>query len=258
MTRSTNIKLSLIGFLCLLNFVGFSQDTTLVEPPPIRIDSIVENPEIQRTDVGVSTEVVPSVVEELNDTIQVNEPPMGPRINAQNPPPQTSSRNEPYRPPGYKNPKLAGWLSTGLPGAGQVYNGQWWKVPVIYGGVGFLVYLHEFNRKERDIFQKEYRGRRSGDTTFVRNPDLTLFSESQILSARNYYRRNLELVYVFSGLLYILNIVDAIVFAHLATFDVSDNLTMRIEPFATPDLSPFASNHRVPMQGGLRLTFTLK
>jgi len=60
-------------------------------------------------------------------------------------------------------------------------------------------------------------------------------------------------------LLYVLNIVDAVVFAHLATFDVSDNLAMRVEPFALPDASFHALNHqRVPMQGGLRLTFTLK
>jgi len=78
------------------------------------------------------------------------------------------------------------------------------------------------------------------------------------LSARNYYRRNVEFMYILGGLLYLLNIVDAVVFAHLATFDVSDNLTMRIKPFATPDLSPFASNQQVPMQGGLRLTFTIK
>ena len=233
MTRSTNIKLSLIGFLCILNFVGFSQDTTVVvEPPPVRIDS---------------ADAYQSLGEILPE----------PRLIIENPPPR-SSINEPFRPPGYKNPKLSGWLSTALPGAGQIYNGQWWKVPIIYGGAGFLIYLHNFNKTERDLFQREYRLRLNNEPDSLRNPALAPYDLNQILSARNHYRRNLELVYVFSGLLYLLNIVDAVVFAHLATFDVSDNLTMRIKPFATPDLSPFASNQRVPIQGGLRLTFTLK
>jgi len=167
------------------------------------------------------------------------------------------SADEPFRLPGHRNPKVAGWLSTAIPGAGQIYNGQWWKVPVIYGGAATLVYFHNLNKRERDLFQTEYRGRLE-DTNFIGNPRLELFSLDQLLSARNYYRRNLELVYILSGLLYFLNIIDAIVFAHLATFDVSDNLTMRIEPFALPDFSPFAQTQRMPMQGGLRLTFTLK
>jgi hypothetical protein len=164
--------------------------------------------------------------------------------------------------PGQKNPKTAGWLSTFLPGAGQVYNGQWWKAPIIYAGAGTLVYFHNINKTERDLFQKEYRGRLNYaagiDTNFIQNPSLASWSNEQVLNARNYYRRNLELIYIFSGLLYILNIVDAVVFAHLATFDVSDNLTMRVQPFASPDMSLYAFNSRVPMQGGFRLTFTLK
>lgn len=238
MTRSTNIKLSLIGLLCVLNFVGFSQDTTIVvEPPPVRIDS---------ADAGQSLSEIPPEL----------------RLIIENPPPRPSAK-EPFKLPGQKNPKLAGWLSAGLPGAGQVYNGQWWKVPIVYGGAATLVYFHNFNKKERDLFQKEYRLRLNGD---LPNPETDpdryntwgRWNESQLLSARNYYRRNVEFMYILGGLLYLLNIVDAVVFAHLATFDVSDNLTMRIEPFALPDLSPVASNQRVPMQGGLRLTFTLK
>jgi hypothetical protein len=143
-----------------------------------------------------------------------------------------------------------------LPGAGQVYNGHWYKVPVIYGGAGVLWYMHSLNVKERNIFQIEYRGRISGDS--ILNLDLARYSNDQILSIRNYYQRNIELIYIFSGLLYILNIVDACVFAHLSTFDVSDNLSLRIQPYASPDLTPYTANQLLPMKGGLRLTFTLK
>jgi len=166
---------------------------------------------------------------------------------------------EPFRLPGHRNPRLAGWLSAAVPGAGQIYNGQWWKVPIIYGGATGLFLWGRFERTERDRFQNEYRWRLNNPQEQFRDSTLAMFDVNQLLLGRNFHRRNLELVYIFSGLLYVLNIVDAVVFAHLATFDVSDNLTMRVEPFTLPDASFHAlNNQRVPMQGGLRLTFTLK
>ena len=161
--------------------------------------------------------------------------------------------------PEEKNPKVATWLSVALPGAGQVYNGHWWKVPIIYGGAAALIYSYRINSTERDIFQTEYRGRISGDPDFVPNPDIDdRYTDQHILRIRDHYQRNVEWVYIFSGLLYILNIIDATVFAHLSAFDVSDNLSMRVQPFASPDLIPYTAHQRLPMQGGLRLTFTLK
>jgi hypothetical protein len=202
----------------MLNFTGFTQDTIAVfEEPP----SVVRRE--YRTDIG-GIQTLPKTKTKL---------------------------------PKEKNPKVATWLSVALPGAGQVYNGHWYKVPVIYGGFGALIYFHNLNTTERNIFQKEYRGRLLGDSA-VLNADLIPYSTDQILNIRNYYQRNIELVYIFSGLLYILNIVDACVFAHLSTFDVSDNLSLRIQPYASPDLTPYTANQRLPMKGGLRLTFTLK
>jgi hypothetical protein len=210
-----------------LNFAGFSQDTIAVT------DAVFEPPPIIRTDPQ-------------------------PTIGKPQPLPKNKSFSLP-KIPKEKNPKVASWLSTLLPGAGQVYNGHWYKVPVIYGGAAALWYSHNVYATERDIFQKEYRGRLNPqDTTFIPNRDLAGYSTDQILSARDYYRRNIEWIYIFSGLLYLLNIIDASVFAHLSTFDVSDNLSLRVQPFASPDLTPYAVNQQLPMQGGLRLTFTLK
>jgi len=236
----------------MLCFVGFSQDTVTFEEPLLNTQQ----------EVPMSSQ----------PTIQSS--------------PQPANNNV-FRMPGQKNPKLAGWLSTALPGAGQVYNGQWWKVPIIYGGAYGLFAIGQFNYRERNFYQAEYRARvnlpgaeanlqtaiQQGQPQYTidsltkivddliksKDPKLEIYRNDQILSARDYYRRNLELVYIFSGVLYLLNIIDAVVFAHLATFDVGDNLTMRVQPFASPDLSLYAlQNQRVPMQGGLRLTFTLK
>ena len=220
--RSTIIKFSLVGFLCILCFVGFSEDTTNIFTSPSRVQLESQLGPIRMSDIPRDHDV--------------------------------------FRVPGQKNPKLAGWLSAAIPGAGQVYNGHWWKVPIIYGGFVGLLITENFYRTERNLFQTELRIRMNpSDTISIPNPNLAMYSTEQIKSARDFYRRNQEWVYIFTGMLYLLNIIDAVVFAHLATFDVSDNLTMRVEPFASPDLSPFAfQQQRMPMQGGLRLTFTLK
>jgi len=216
LTHQTTIKLSFVGLLLALCFMGFSQTTEVV----------------------TETQYGPRIVSEHQVVV---------------------SDVEPFRLPGHRNPRLAGWLSAAVPGAGQIYNGQWWKVPIIYGGATGLFLWGRFERTERDRFQNEYRWRLNNPQEQFRDSTLMMFNTDQVLMGRNFHRRNLELVYVFSALLYILNIVDAVVFAHLATFDVSDNLTMRVEPFALPDASFHAlNNQRTPMQGGLRLTFTLK
>lgn len=240
MNNANIIKLSLVGFLCVLNVVGFSQDTTTAVEPVV--DTVVE-----------------AAIEPIAEDLV--EPPPTVRRNTQSStePPQISSRNRSFAIPREKNPKVATWLSVAIPGAGQVYNGQWWKVPIIYGGGATLLYFHNMNVKERNIFQTEYRQRLNDVPDSLRNQSLLPYNDAQILSMREYYRRNIELIYIFSGLLYILNIVDACVFAHLATFDVSDNLSLRIQPYSSPDFSNYAlQNQRLPMQGGLRLTFTLK
>jgi hypothetical protein len=213
----------LVGFLCALNFAVYAQDTTAVAEPV----SEAQNP--IRSEVLVETEK-----------------------------PQDLPKKRLLALPKEKNPKVATWLSVALPGAGQIYNGQWYKVPVIYGGVAALYYFYQMNIDERNLYQAEYRGRLSQDTLFNPNPLLVRYNNEQIRTMRDYYRRNVEFVFILSGLLYILNIVDACVFAHLSSFDVSDNLSLRIQPYATPDLVPYAASQRMPMNGGLKLTFTLK
>ncbi len=222
MKGSFFIKFFLTGFLLILCSQGFSQD-------------------LQDSQDSVQVSVVQENVEPLP------------------PPPPPISREQSFRLPGQKNPRKATWLSVCLPGAGQIYNKQWYKVPFIYAGFGALIYMYNWNKSELNLYQTEYRGRLSGDTNFIPNPDLIPYSNDNVRSARDYYQRNIELSYILSGLLYILNIVDACVFAHLSTFDVSDNLSMRVQPFASPDLSAYAlTNQQLPMQGGIKFTFTLK
>ena len=116
-----------------------------------------------------------------------------------------------------------------LPGSGQVYNKSYWKVPVIYAGFGVLVYFINFNNDNYQTFKKAYTFRIDGDSTT--DDGYPNYTNDDLLVRRDYYRRNRDLCYVFVGVVYVLNIIDAYVDAHLKDFDVSDDLSLHTSPF---------------------------
>lgn len=121
-----------------------------------------------------------------------------------------------------------------LPGLGQAYNEKYWKIPVIYGGFATLAYFINSNTKEFRKFKEAYNYVSSGDSSYTDNDYVFKYSQGSLQEGRDYYRRNMELSYILSVALYLLNIVDAAVDAHLWDFDVSDDLSMRIQPIVMP------------------------
>jgi hypothetical protein len=126
-----------------------------------------------------------------------------------------------------KSPERAAMLSATLPGLGQVYNGRYWKVPIIYAGFGTLAYFLNMNSTEYQRWRAAYIARVDGDPNTV---DGYPHSTDQLERAMNFYRRNLEVTYLLGAALYILNILDANVDAHLLDFDVREDLSMRLQP----------------------------
>lgn len=131
------------------------------------------------------------------------------------------------------SPVKASVYSTLLPGAGQVYNRKYWKVPVIYAAFAGLGYLAKWNDDKYDIYRTAYRFRIDGNPETV-DHFTDVYSDNDLKLLRDYYRRNRDLSLIFAGLVYVLNIVDASVDAHLFYFDVSDNLSMNIVPSVIP------------------------
>lgn len=131
------------------------------------------------------------------------------------------------------SPAKASLLSAALPGAGQVYNRKYWKVPVIYAAFAGLGYLAKWNDNRYDTYRTAYRFRVDGNPETVDNYT-EIYSDNDLKLLRDYYRRNRDLSLIFAGLVYVLNIVDASVDAHLFYFDVSDNLSMNISPGIMP------------------------
>lgn len=127
-----------------------------------------------------------------------------------------------------KNPKTATILSAIVPGAGQIYNGKPWKVPIIYAGFAANIYFIEFNDRRYELF-KEALAIFDEDSRDPAQPFPSLNRDGLVRNV-NYWKRNRDLNYFLFIGIYALNIIDANVDAHLSAFDVSDDLTFRFEP----------------------------
>ncbi|MDN3690000.1 DUF5683 domain-containing protein [Cyclobacterium jeungdonense] len=133
-------------------------------------------------------------------------------------------------PDSVKNPKKAVLLSLFLPGAGQVYNEKVWKLPLLYGGVATAVYFLEFNNRRYQEFLIALEIVREG----VEPSPFPNLNEDGIIRNVNYWRRNRDAMYMVFGAIYALGAVDAFVDAHLSSFDISDDLSIKIEPTQQP------------------------
>ncbi len=137
------------------------------------------------------------------------------------------------------SPTKATIMSMCLPGLGQIYNKKYWKVPIIYAGFGVFSYLIVFNTNYYLTYKSAYIESFNGDSTGNYSDIVRKYSKESILSAREYYRRNLEITIIFTAIWYILNIVDAAVDAHLFTFDIKNDLSLRIEPVLIPPAAQY-------------------
>lgn len=153
------------------------------------------------------------------------------------------------------SPRKATMLSAAFPGLGQAYNKKYWKMPIVYAGFGTLGYFIYTNNAEYKSFRDAYLYRMDDNPATVSDIKFKNYSDDGLKRGRDYYRRNLEVSWIFTGLFYVLNILDATVDAHLADFDVSENLSMKIEPqiIFAPSLTYAKPLH--PVQPGLKLTF---
>jgi hypothetical protein len=127
------------------------------------------------------------------------------------------------------SPRKALLLSTVLPGAGQVYNGKYWKVPIIYAGIGISLYAANWNFEQYTIYSDAFDIRIDGDETTIDEFD-GVYSDEQLIQIQNFYRKNQEVSIIIAFAFYGLNILDANVDAHLHSFDISDDLSLDIEP----------------------------
>ncbi|MBK0404758.1 hypothetical protein I5M27_17320 [Adhaeribacter sp. BT258] len=133
---------------------------------------------------------------------------------------------------GLSKPGRAALFSAVLPGLGQVYNGHYWKVPVIYAVGGTLGYLIVWNNDRYQDYSQAYLYSidNNTETEPTIKDEATSLSTNALRNGRDLYRRNRDLSVILLVLAYGLNIMEANVGAHLNEFDISDDLSMNWQP----------------------------
>lgn len=129
----------------------------------------------------------------------------------------------------YPNPKTVLKRSLIIPGWGQITNKQAWKVPIVYGLIGGLGYYSVYLTKEYHDYRAAYYNSFETNTDMRFGPTparLAGQNQNSLRSNRDFLRNRRDFIYVTIFLSYVLNAVDAYVFAHLRSFDVSDDLSM--------------------------------
>ncbi|WP_303310618.1 DUF5683 domain-containing protein [Hymenobacter sp. BT730] len=157
------------------------------------------------------------------DSAQVSTPPT---------PPDTTRRTERLFGWHVTRPKKAAILSAVLPGAGQIYNRKYWKLPLVYGAIGGTLAVEIFYQRLYKEYAEGYRARIDGDSTTFdkgRHSRLEPTDESQKANLVTYRARR-DTWIAYTAVAYTLNIVDALVDAHLHDFDISDDLSLHWEP----------------------------
>ena len=159
------------------------------------------------------------------------------------------------------SPRKATVLAMVLPGAGQVYNREWWKVPILYAGIGAAVYGLSWNtsyyKKYRAAFvdytaylnqiaedmendrETPYPANNSWDklmapgrTAEGYNESMRTRFQSVLQTKKDRYKRYRDMMYIVCAGIYAIQIIDAVVFAHFYDFEINEDLSMKVSPSA--------------------------
>ncbi len=130
-------------------------------------------------------------------------------------------------------PAKVAFYSAVLPGLGQAYNKDYWKIPIVYAALGTGVAVAVFNQRQFKRYRNAYKDRIAGridEFTILKDDgtvDRQIFTEANLLDAQTLFRRRKELSILITAGIYILQIVEANVSAHLSQFNVDDSLSLQ-------------------------------
>lgn len=149
---------------------------------------------------------------------------------------QSYSQNEPTltgvkvpienNPLQYHSPHKATIYSALIPGLGQIYNKKYWKLPVIYGLTGIFIYSFDYNNNQYNKYTNAYVDFKSGKINNFEG-----YTTSDVLDKiRDNFKRNRDLNVISLAAVYLLNVIDATVDAHLFDYDISEDLSLNVQP----------------------------
>ncbi|MEA3443484.1 MAG: DUF5683 domain-containing protein [Bacteroidota bacterium] len=140
----------------------------------------------------------------------------------------------------YHSPRKATLYSTFIPGWGQAYNKKYWIIPIIYAGFGGLIYSANWNNGELQRFKKAFND-------FPNDEFNGIVPQDQLIDNIDYYRRNRDLSFIGMFALWGINVLQANVDAHFYNYDISRDLSLKIEPV-------FRNKYTFAPETGLKLT----
>ena len=149
-------------------------------------------------------------------------------------------------------PQRAAFYSAVVPGLGQVYNKKYWKIPIIYAGIGAGVYFYLQNDKDYDRFRNAYKRRLAGftDDEFYGDNEEPNISNQRLIDAQKTAQKNKDVSIIVSLVFYLLNIIDANVDSHFRQFNVNNDLSVK----PNLDFNPVNAQSNY----GLSFTYRLK
>jgi len=142
-------------------------------------------------------------------------------------------------------PNKAALYSAIIPGLGQAYNNRYWKIPIVWAGLGAFTYFIKWNTDQYQYYRINLIYEVKQIPGFTNN---TPFDAARLKNIRDNFRRNRDNMIVYGIIFYVLNIVDAHVDAHLIEFNVNQDLSVQL----LPSLQSFPNGNQ---STGLTLTF---
>jgi len=135
-----------------------------------------------------------------------------------------------YKTPKRYLPQRATIYSALLPGLGQFNNEHYWKIPIVYLGIAFGIYLIDYNNMQYQRYREAYNIKTADPPVDSDNNLVNRYSAETLKYYRDSFRTSRDYSWLYLGVFYVLNMIDANVFSHLKDFDISDNLSMHLRP----------------------------
>ncbi len=120
----------------------------------------------------------------------------------------------------------ATYLAFMFPGAGQIYNKQYWKLPIVYGGFATFAYIINFNGRGYTRYNNAYQAVLNGETDEFNGT----ISEEVLMNTKNNFRRARDMAIIYTFGFYLVTVVDAYVAASFKQYDISDDLSLQVAP----------------------------